>query len=232
MLLCPHQGLCNRLENVFAFINETRKRGETITLIWQDNDECKGDFNELFQPIQGLNVVKMPVPSDHKQVWIPMTPDAYETLGRDLKPTEWVQCKVDWWKGMMKDDYIALHVRHTDFVGWMDWAYHVDIRENTDMYEFVDSFPIDTRIFLASDNPRDQNLFRQRYGERVFFEKIVPDPTKRRKTTLREAVIDMFVCAGAKAFMGTRGSSFSKTILALRKDVDKISNLYYNPPRV
>jgi hypothetical protein len=232
MLLCPHQGLCNRLENAFAFINDTRARGETISLIWQNNDECSGNFHELFHPILGLEIVQIPVPKDHKQMWVPMTKESYTILGNDLKPTEWVQCKVDWWTGKMNNDFIAVHVRHTDLLGWAEWAYGLDIRGNEVFYDFIDSYPSDTKIFLATDNQRDQNLFIKRYGERVFFEKMVPNQAKRRKTNLRDAVIDMFVCAKAKAFLGTRTSSFSKAILALRKEVDKCFDSYYNPPRV
>lgn len=230
MILCPHQGLCNRLENVFSHLGETRARGETLTLIWQDNAECSGNFYDFFLPIEGLEIVDIPVPENHKQIWTPMTPSFYELMGRELKPTEMVLSKTKEWTDLM-GEFIAAHVRHTDFIYWADYAFKIDIKSNRHFFAFIDEHEPDTKIFLASDNAADQGGFRRRYGERVFFNPITPSQD-RRKTTLQEAVIDLFVCVAAKDFLGTRCSSFSKTILTLRNEIDKIFTPYYNPPHV
>lgn len=223
MILSPTQGLGNRLENVFGFINTTREKGEKITLVWRNNGECSGSFCDCFLPIEGFEVTNTPCgPVDN--VWSPLSVRQYVTMGNDLKLTPVVEKEVNEWKQRM-GDYIAVHVRKTDFVTHVRRSYGMDVSHNDVYYAFIDSVP--SNVFLATDNTTDQALFKERYGSRVFFNPISPSKNLRQ-TSFREAVVDMFVCAGAREFLGTRASSFSKTILALRKEVDKIFGPYYN----
>ena len=56
-----------------------------------------------------------------------------------------------------------------------------------------------------------------RYGARVRVGKaIAAQPGALRQTSLKDAVLDLLVCAGSRAFMGSHGSSFSDAIVHLR----------------
>ena len=75
------------------------------------------------------------------------------------------------------------------------------------------------RLYLATDNAETQAAFSARYGHsRVCtYAPIDAAPTALRHTNVSDAVIDLYVCASATVFKGTRGSSFSDAIWLLRR---------------
>ena len=132
--------------------------------------------------------------------------------------------------------FVALHVRRTD--------HKYGAKEDDDEYEaFVEQFG-GAGVFLATDNVETQNHFAQRLGGRMSVLRPIPavqeqaisdeaatrglSQTRRwegdgvrardyRHTPLRDGMLDLLVCAHAEAFKGSRFSSFSDTILQLRR---------------
>jgi hypothetical protein len=110
-------------------------------------------------------------------------------------------------------DGISLHVRRTD---------HVSLAQNSNNYsddqeffDFIDKFPNNTTIFLATDNLKTQEQFIERYGKRLFYYKKIKEGNNLRKTSLEDAVIDIFIAARIKNFKGSKHSSYSELIEVL-----------------
>jgi len=81
---------------------------------------------------------------------------------------------------------------------------------------FINAHP-NNNIFVATDNKNSQLFFQKKYKERIKSMKMIEDNDKFRKTSLEDAVVDMWTCAHAKYFLGSPGSSFSVWINNLRE---------------
>ena len=132
----------------------------------------------------------------------------------DLEPNDILKKKMDNYK--LRDNYIALHVRTTDF--------ETDIlkkeKNSTDLsnyYNFVDKFN-DLKIWLATDNEYIQKKFIEKYNDRVIFYENITDEhkMKARYTSPESIFIDLFMCSKSKYFLGTYRSTFTKLIQILR----------------
>ena len=228
MILRPTHGLGDRLQNIYAFVKEARAKSELITVHWVDNYECHGKFNNQFRPIPGVEVIPDQL-AGSKPIHRTRNLDRseWELMSSELKPSPMVEQRTTKWVQTLGNHYIAIHIRRTDFVEYMQTQFGVDIKDDSKFCKFIDGYPSDTKIFLSTDNTETQEIFRKRYGNRVFYQEIVM-PNSFRQTPLWTSVVDMFVCSRASAFLGTSGSGFSKIILALRKEVDKIFDPYYD----
>ena len=81
------------------------------------------------------------------------------------------------------------------------------------------STPSPPAVFVATDNAATQAAFAERLGASrvVTTAAIEPNPTSLRHTPVSSAVVDIFVCASASVFKGSRGSTFSDAIWNLRQ---------------
>lgn len=134
-----------------------------------------------------------------------------------LTPSKQIQKRISTLKKQIGEQYIALHVRRTD---------HTELAKskkrfttNEDFFAFIKThdssspFPL---IYLATDNQETQELFKRRYGTRIFVNKEIKRTEKLRQTTEADAVVDLFMCRSAVSFKGSGYSSFSDTIQYLR----------------
>ena len=80
---------------------------------------------------------------------------------------------------------------------------------------FIDKCPSTMKIYIATDNKDTQDIFINKYKDRIIIKKIVPS-NELRQTSLQDAVVDIYICAGANYFLGSNGSSFSDLINNLR----------------
>ena len=90
------------------------------------------------------------------------------------------------------------------------------MNQDDEYIKFIDQYPKDLRIYIATDNVDTQDKFIDIYGKRMIYKKIFKSE-KLRQTSVQDAVKDMYVCAGAKYFMGSPWSSFTDTITEIRK---------------
>ncbi len=51
ILLLPHAGLCNRLRAISSAVFIAEKIDCPLTVYWRNDEECAGDFRDLFEPI-------------------------------------------------------------------------------------------------------------------------------------------------------------------------------------
>lgn len=107
-----------------------------------------------------------------------------------------------------------MHVRRTDHseLAKQKGKYTSD----KDFYDFIELFPSNTPIFLATDNFKTQKQFLDKYKGRIYVYKMIYPVESLRQTSLKDSIIDMFICSKIKNFKGSGYSSFSDTIKILK----------------
>ena len=82
--------------------------------------------------------------------------------------------------------------------------------------KFIDNLDPTMKIYIATDNKNTQDIFYNKYNDRIIMKKIIPSDNLRQ-TSVQDAVVDIYICAGAKYFMGSIGSSFTDIINYLKQ---------------
>jgi hypothetical protein len=185
------------------------------TFVWHpDAEVCHARFQDVFQPIPGIEVVDSgPYESAAFECDAKNSSDWMRKY-KELVPTYGLQARIAACKHTLGEDYSAVHWRrldHTPHADNMKWPQLTE----PEVQQFLTEH---TPSFLATDNASTQ----RRMVSSLVAE-FIPHGVEqqgehdhRRYTTLQHAVVDLFVCAGAKHFLGTPGSSFSETIDILR----------------
>jgi hypothetical protein len=226
-------GLCNRLAAILSY----RAAYGSIIVEWGDTAQVGGtlnDWHETFEPISGVTFVEgppLPVVHHGGPVVLPngiiadnfaskAAPPTWVEGYRDLKLQRhlWENNKADMSKAVFPT---AIHVRRTDhvkmakgmgaftsdeeFLGWLadkpDPIYIATDNGTTqrDFAGFIDALKKRAAVYAWIEEHKDQDLH------------------DHRNTGLAHAAIDLFTCARADHFMGTRGSSYSVTIQLLHQ---------------
>lgn len=88
--------------------------------------------------------------------------------------------------------------------------------EDQDYMNFINKYNSKMKIYIATDNRETQDIFRKKYGNRMFVKLMNKKDSELRQTSVQDAVVDIYVCAGARHFMGTPKSSFTELISYIR----------------
>jgi hypothetical protein len=210
-------GLNNKLNALLGYLNKANKENRKLKFIWINEVNCPGKFSDLFEDIPNLEIIDYEIPHDIKTHWAPddqYITDKYFNL---LKPKPDIVKKIDEFKNVLGSKYIACHIRRTDIIG-ASWVTKHTTDE--DYINFINQHDTNLKIFIATDNRETQDTYRLIYGDRIVYKDIIPS-NNVRQTSLEDAVVDMYVCAGATYFLGYEGSSFSVSINLIR-DANKI----------
>lgn len=216
IVIKPLGGLCNRLRVIFSY-NEYRKEiNEQMLVIWVIDKACNGFFLDYFKPINNVTFYKKnKLKKGFKINYIGFSchPN-YRPNYSDLKLWPHMVNIINHRKKILNFDYIAVHVRRTD---------HIKMAKNNNKYtpdssffNFLNEYK-EYNIYIATDNNSTQTKFKNRYKNRVKGIKIINNTKTIRKTSLKDAIIDIYLCKHAKYFMGSGYSSFSDLIKALRE---------------
>lgn len=211
MIVQAYGGLCNRLRVVLSYYASGCR-----AFVWEPNGEIAfarwGDvfwpldvhWHDTYNPSRKPDVVTCdPLPNVDWQ-------SAYSWLRLNSPYAR------TWSELVAARPFDAIHVRRTDH---QDYAKPEWITRDEEFHEWAARRR--DLLFLATDNGTTQVAFKKLFGPRVFHAGAIavhPDQDKggRRNTSLARAAIDLFVCAAANEFMGSRASSFTDTIHTLR----------------
>jgi hypothetical protein len=219
IVIKPRGGLCNKLRFLLSYYNYAKNLNKDLIAIWEKDQYCPGYFLDYFKPIDGITFKQ----NNNEKLKIDFM--GWDWLQEHTKENRREYCKslvlipeiqnaVSEYINAMENNYIAIHVRRTDL--------DVKVKQNNNytddeiFFNFIETHP-DKKVFLATDNKETQQLFTSRYGDRLFFCKEIKDSDDLRKTSIVDAIIDLYICKEATEFNGTKGSSFSGFIDYLRK---------------
>ena len=217
-------GLNNRLNAILNYLYKANKENKKLRVIWYIDYECPDIFDNLFKPIDNVEFIYIKDIRGYDYNSSLQQNNRYieEKYYNLLQPIDSIQYDINNTKMLLKENYIACHLRRTD--GWNHYPYIKDRHNDEEYMEFIDKYPIDLKIYIATDCRVTQKKFIKKYGNRLIYKKILNNNDKRQ-TSLQDAVKEMYVCADAKYFMRSPGT-FSNTIMHIRNI--KNSNEYYD----
>lgn len=224
-------GLGNKLQVLLSYLVRANNEGKKLRLIWHLSEACPQKYDELFEPMPNLDVIYSDeiIPIDinienPKETYM-YNPDYINFLNYNdwnlignsyllLKPVPLVQNNIDITKTKLGENYIACHIRRTDALTAS--GYKDNITKDEEYINFINQYPINLKVYIATDCRDTQKKFIDIYGDRMVYKKI-EDNNNLRQTSVQDAVKDMYVCAGAKYFKKSYGT-FTDTIMKLRKE--------------
>ena len=200
MIVQSDSGLCNRLRVMFSYW----KHCDHLEVVWRVNSKCNGHFLDHFCQVPGIRFVDAP----SGQVSYYGCHANGEPDYTHLKPLSEVMDQVANNVGQLGASFLAVHVRRTDHVRLAKKRRNFTADEA--FFRFLDDRQ--ENIFVACDCVATQNQFKSRYGNRMPVLSPFEFAKSRRKSTLRQAVVDLFTCVQAAEFLGSGWSSFSQLI--------------------
>lgn len=115
---------------------------------------------------------------------------------------------------ILNKNYISVHIRRTDHIGLAK-----DNNRYTDDEEFInflDKSDNNKNIYIATGNEITYNKFKKKYQNRIKIDYHKTNNNSLRKTSLQDAIIDIYICVYSNDFMGSGWSSFSQLIKSLK----------------
>ena len=217
IIIEPEGGLCNYLRVIFSYYNYANSLNTELSVIWNVTNHCNGHFLNYFQPVPNMHfIIKKNVSKNTKidykgcSVHPKNKPDyTYLKLLPDM------QEKIDKKRLLLGDKYISVHIRRTD---------HIENAKKNNSYTTDDKFmqfieenlkDSSTSLYVATDNTSTYSLYQNKYKNAL---KCNYHKTQNtfRKTSLHDAIIDLYVCVHSTYFKGSGWSSFSGLIEQLR----------------
>jgi hypothetical protein len=207
-------GLCNRIQAVLAY----RGTHGPLEVYW---DEAVPHFNTVLEPLPGVTFVDHGASMDATDYGIPdAAPSDWRRGYADLRPKPDILARIFGIRAALVGEYLAIHVRRTDMT---PLAAKIGIALPTDAeyVAWMEQWP-DLPVFLATDNAETQARFLAAHPRMtaasalVGREHVRDDADHPVNGTLADAVVDLFVCAGATHWMGQGFGTFSGTIRTLR----------------
>ena len=230
IIVSTNGGLNNRLRVLLSYLYKANIENKKLKLIWIKDAACNDDFENLFQDIDNVTIIKsMDNYSDFEKkrtkyvdydTWdIENSDYVKNNYNKLLKPIPKLQTIINNYKNKLNNNYIACHIRRTDTIG----VSYVKHKTDEEYMKYIDQYDNNLKIYIATDNRDTQDTFVKKYGDR-FIVKLIEPNNNFRQTSVQDAVVDIFVCVDAKYFLGTFGSSFSDTIYQMRNEENKIIN--------
>jgi len=214
MIIKPLGGLCNFLRVIFSCYSCALEKNEKLIVIWIKTNQCPGYFLDYFEPIDNI-IFEYNENSNYEIDYIGSSYYLHYScnysnvnLLPEIKNT--INEKIT-----ILNNYIAVHIRRTDHVQYAKGinAYISD----DEFYAFIDNKCLNKNLYIATDNEDTYKLFKDKYSKLVKFEYHEVNNNELRKTSLKDAIIDIYICANADNFMGTNCSSFSGLICELKR---------------
>jgi len=218
-------GLCNKLQVLLSYLYKANKEGKKLQIYWNISEECPDKYEKLFKAIDNVDIKYSYLTKtnyanniknyiyDFKTYWnhekSNFIKENYYLL---LKPLPEIQNEIDNTKLQLGENYIACHIRRTDALKHRDYKKH--IKNDTEYINFINQYPKDLKIYIATDCRNTQKKFINLYNDRIIYKKI-ENNNNLRQTSMQDAVKDIYICVGATYFMKSVGS-FSDTIMILR----------------
>jgi hypothetical protein len=206
------------LRVVFSYHKLAERDNNHLTVIWKKSDACPGLFLDYFQPINNVTFLE----NNHDNLTIDYDgcschPDYNcnsSFIYSDLKLQKHMYDSINK-KLKLLDTFIAIQVRRTD---------HIDLAmasnrftTDEDFCTFIESNP-EGNLFITADNKESYDFFKNKYPDRVKIDYPDSDSTKLRHTSLKDSIVDIFVCAKAKSIKTSGFSSFGDLINQLHNN--------------
>ena len=210
----PQGGLCNKLRVTLSYFKYAQTINKQLIVIWDITPTCPGFFLDYFEPITNITFLKNNN-SNFKIFYTGFSvyPDFSFYIIPELKllPIIFneVQNKID----ILEYNYIALHIRRTDHI--------IDAKTNNlyttdeEFFNYIDNNST-KNLYIATDNKDTYNIFKNKYTNKIKINYTNELYNSLRHTSIKDAIIDLYMCVYSNNFKGSGWSSFTETIEQLR----------------
>lgn len=222
IVIIPEGGLCNYLRVMFSYYSLSLEKNTKLIVIWYKTSACPGLFLDYFKPIENITIEY----NNNKNYNINYQgcsinkdyPPNYEQLELlpEMKSIIVNKCTI------LNNNYISVHIRRTDH---SDSAKKNNVyTDDIDFINFIDKVietekEIETpNLYIATDNKITFSSFKNKYKYKnlIKFDYHTTNEREQRHTTLKDAIIDLYMCVYSSHFMGSGWSSFTDLITTLR----------------
>ena len=209
-------GLANRFRVLFSYYQYALDNSCNLTVGWSIDSHCNGLFLDYFQPIPNVNFLTRICDRSNCVYEGCNTHSNYQHPDYSLlllRP--YLQDIISNKINTIGPNYISLHIRRTDIVDKVKRLNRF-VTDN-EYFQFIDSYP-DQNIYISTDNKNKFDIFKKKYPNRIIFDYHKTYTRSKRHTSLRDAIIDMYMCIHSSVFKGTPYSSFSDFIRNRRRN--------------
>jgi len=215
-------GLSNRLRFIFSHFVKAKENNEQMVVIWEIKGECPGYFEDYFQKIEGITFYKSNTHNYHIQhcSGSPICSPIYSELKLRTDMLEIINNK----RSLLNNNYIAIHVRRTDHSNFAKSKNRYTSDE--EFVQFIDKQQtVNSSLYVATDNIdsykffsiKYNNLIKNNHDDSIYnFNNMIERAPHDRHTSLKDSIIDLYMCVYANSFKGSGWSSFSGLIQTLR----------------
>jgi hypothetical protein len=221
-------GLSNRIRTILGFKAVCDKFNKKLNVIWISDNTCNGNFTDYFKGINNVKFFNTKIePIDYLgQSSIKNILNFYfinkkeHELYSDIILKKHIKEKVDNFVEQYNiKNCIGIHVRRTDYTGNFIGKLLNGSNNDNDFFEYIDKYSKGNPFFIATDNKETQTIFKNKYGKRALFYSKIKDNNNLRKTSLENAIIDIFILSKCKKIKGTNKSSFTDFAINLKKNI-------------
>jgi hypothetical protein len=219
-------GLSNRIRTILGFKAVCDKFNKKLNVIWIPDNACNGNFTDYFKDINNVNFFKKKIEPVHYlgQSSIKNILNHYKIekkeyeLYSNIKLKKHIENKViDFINNNDIKNCVGIHVRRTDYTGNFIGKLLNGSNDDSEFFNYIDKYSKGCPFFIATDNKETQTIFKNKYGNRALFYSKIKDIKNLRKTSLEDAIIDIFILSNCLKIKGTYNSSFTDFSKNLKK---------------
>ena len=222
-ILCC-SGLSNRIRTILGFLQVCNYHNKKLNVIWIKDNTCNGNFLDYFKPIKNVNFINEKNTYNYQgQNTIKNICSKYKIdfdkkkLYCNIKLVDELENKIQTYinKHNIKN-IIGIHVRRTDYTGNIIGKILNGSNSDQEFFEYIEKYS-NKNFFIATDNKETQDLYINKYKERALFYSKIKNTDNLRKTSLENAIIDIYILSYNKKIKGTYNSSFTEFARCLKK---------------
>ena len=226
----PYGGLCNYLRVIFSYLKYAQTKKKKLIVIWEITQYCNGFFLDYFDSIKNLYFIKYDGLLGYIKTYQNLRIDYIDNLWHpDYNPTIYsdylynnLKLRKEYYELVERflkrnDNYISVHIRRTDHV-----LCKVKLTTDECFINFIEENLKNDKnltVYIATDNRLTQKKFKDLFPNNVVFHSEIRRSMKLRKTSLEQAIIDLYICVYSLRFKGSYYSSFSELIEEIRNNI-------------
>lgn len=221
LIIYPCGGLCNKLRVTLSYYQFAKIQNKNLIVIWDNTSACNGFFLDYFEPIENVSFIQNNT-NNYKIFYngFSIHPDFPFYITPELKLLPNMLSEIKKRLDILENNYIAVHIRRTDHIN--DAKQNNLFTSDDEFYNFIDNTINNTcnttlNLYVATDNKNTYNIFKNKYKTKVKIDYPVVIHNSLRHTSLKDSIIDLYMCSYSKSFKGSGWSSFTDTIFQLRE---------------
>ena len=222
-------GLSNRIRTMLGFIEVCKHFNKKLIVIWVKDETCNGNYLDYFKPIDGVEFIDSLTSVNYDNIdYVGQSKTLtildnykikdYKNNYYHIVPIDSLQTTIDTFvcNNNIKE-CVGIHVRRTDYTGNLIGKILNGANSDREFCDYIDKYSRGKGYFLATDNRDSQEYYIKKYGKRTIVYSSIKETNSLRKTSLENAIVDIYLLSYCKSIKGTYNSSFTDFARLLKK---------------